>query len=107
MSPHVSGATGFQHDHDANDPKWKAVEKSIPSRQSKSSDAEAVDLDAMQADRTQPSTSAENPLRNSDNFEPSPEVSVGMEEQVEDPSAGPDVIEANGMETNGMQSLKT
>ena len=82
--------------HDANDPKWRAVEKSIPSRQSKSLDAEAVDLNAMQADCTQPSTSTENPLPNSDRFEPSPEVSVGMEEKVGEPNAGRGVIEATG-----------
>ena len=62
------------HYQDASDPKWKAVEKHIPSCQSKSTDAEAVDLDAMQADCTQQSTSTENPLRNSDHFEASTEV---------------------------------
>ena len=50
----------------------------------------------MQVDQTQPSTSTENALRNSDNLEPSPEVSDGMEEKVGYPSAGPGVIEASG-----------
>ena len=81
------------------------MEKSNPSRQSTYSNAEAVDLDAMQAERTQPSTSTKNPLRNSDNFEPSPAVSVGMEKQVGDPKLGLVSLRPMVMETNGMQSV--
>ena len=83
---------------DANDPKWRAVDKSIPNRQPKPADAESVDLDALQPDRAQPPISTTNPLRNSDHFEPSPEVSIGMEDMVGDPKAGSGVIEANGDE---------
>ena len=50
----------------------------------------------MQTDHTQPSFPTESPLRNSDHFEPRPEVSVGMEDLSGDPQAGPGVIEANG-----------
>ena len=83
------------HYNDGTDPKWRADEKSVPSRQSKSSDTKAVDLNAMQANRTQPSTSTEDPMRNSDNFEPLPEVLVGMEEQAGDPNASPGFLETN------------